>query len=531
MTPRRFQQIFWAACGAVALTCSFPGIGASFCAWFALALLMVALRDATPKEAVYLGLFAGIIHYLTLLYWLVPTMHRYGPLPWWASAGILLLLAFYLAIYVALFSGFVVKWAARPAWCLVAVPVTWVALEFLRTHLLSGFPWALLGYCQHAFVPLIQISDLFGVYGVSFLLAIGNAAVFLALISVSGSRWQQRPVHFRWAATGLAAAAVLVALSLVYGQFRIADVDDAIADAGAMNTAVIQGNIAQSLKWDEAFCRETIGKYIALSEQAAENDPAPELVVWPETALPFYFFYNESLTDTVLDGIDRIGVPFLIGSPAYEYHRQNGAVDLYNSAYLVDGNAEVLGQYSKVHLVPFGEYVPLQQWLPFVGKMVPQIADFAPGRKGHLLTLPHGDKSIDLGVQICYEIIFPGLSSAMVRQGGDLIVNITNDAWFGRTAGPRQHFSMAVFRSVENRRSLVRAANTGISGFVDPAGRIRDRSRLYTPAALTDAVPVVDDIHTVYTRYGDMLPVGCLAGVLLFLTFRLRNLLSRRRRG
>ena len=531
MTPHRLQQIFWAACGAVALTCSFPGIGASFCAWFALALLMAALRDATPKEAVYLGLFAGTIHYLSLLYWLVPTMHRYGPLPWWASAGILLLLAFYLAIYMALFSGFLVKWVKSPAWCLVAVPVAWVALEYLRTHLLSGFPWALLGYSQHALLPLIQISDLFGVCGVSFLLAIGNAAVFLALVWISGSRWQGRPVRFSRAAAGLAAAAVLVALSLVYGQFRIADVDAAIADGETVKTAVIQGNISQSLKWDEAFCRETIGKYIALSEQAAENDPDLDLVVWPETALPFYFFYNESLTRTVLDAIDRIGTRFLIGSPAYEYHRQNGAVDLYNSAYLLDKNAEVLGQYSKVHLVPFGEYVPLQQWLPFVGKMVPQIADFAPGRKGHLLTMPHRGETIDFGVQICYEIIFPGLASAMVRQGGDLIVNITNDAWFGRSAGPRQHFSMAVFRSVENRRSLVRAANTGISGFVDPAGRIRDRSRLYTTAALTDTVPVMDDKNTVYTRYGDILPVGCLLGVLLFLTFRLRNVLSRRRRG
>lgn len=529
MNARLLHQLFWCACGAAALTCAFPGIGAPVGAWFALALLMLALRDATPKEAAGLGFFAGALHYLTLLYWLVPTMHRYGPLPWWSSAGILLLFAFYLAVYVALFSVLMVKWARHPGWALALVPVIWVAFEFLRTYLFTGFPWGLLGYSQYQYLALIQLSDLFGVYGVSFLIGAVNAAVFLCLLFASGSRWQGRAVTLRWAGGAMAGAALLVVLAAGYGRYRIADIDDAVSRAEPMKTAVIQGNIEQSLKWDEAYCRATTEKYIRLSEQAAED--APDLVVWPETAMPFYFFYNEQMTDNVLAGIDRMDTHFLIGSPAYEYNRQRGVVRLYNSAYLVDGGAEVLGQYSKVHLVPFGEYVPLKKWLPFIGKMVPQIADFTPGQKGHLLTMSHRGRPVDIGVQICYEIIFPELSSAMVRQGGDVIVNITNDAWFGKTAGPRQHFAMSVFRAVENRRSLVRAANTGISAFVNPAGRIRHRSELFTTAAVTQPVPVLHGQKTVYTAYGDMLPAGCLLAVLLFLVFGLRNLLSRRRSG
>ncbi len=506
---RTFQQLFWIVGGAVALTCAFPAIHMGFCAWFALALLLIALRESSAKEAFFLGLLAGFIHFLTLLYWLVPTMHNYGPLPMWMSIGLLLLLAFYLALYVALFAMFTVAFSRRPAWLLLTVPVLWVSFEYLRGYLFSGFPWGLIGYSQYRFLHLIQISDIFGVYGVSFFLGLINASLFLALMFISRARWNGHQVKIGLAGAALAAALVVIVLTAGYGKFRIDRIESAINASDTLKVSVIQGNIEQSLKWDEQYSAATTRKYIRLSEEVAEGEP--DLVVWPETALPFYFHYDGPMTDEVLNAVAGMNTWFLVGSPSFNYDPHIDQVWLYNTAFLIDPDGREAGKYDKVHLVPFGEYVPLKKWLPFVGKMVPQISDFKSGLPGHLLS----DGKAALGVQICYEIIFPDLSAEMVWRGGDLIVNITNDAWFGKTAAPRQHFSMALFRAVENRRTLVRAANTGISAFVDPAGRVVEETGLFETAAITRDIPVMRGEKTVYTLYGNVLPALCLLGLLL----------------
>lgn len=220
-----------------------------------------------------------------------------------------------------------------------------------------------------------------------------------------------------------------------------------------------------------------------------------------------------------MGSVEKTGVYHLIGSPTYEYDREDEDLFLYNSAYLIDPGAEVEGRYDKVHLVPFGEYVPLRRWLPFLGTMVPQEQDFSAGRAGQVVRM----QDVRLGVQICYEMIFPELSSAMVRQGGNVIVNITNDAWFGNTAAPAQHFSMGVFRAVENRRPVVRAANTGISGFIGPAGRIEEASQIFETSTLVRQVPVIKDETTFYTRHGDVFFWICMASALLVIAAGLRK--------
>jgi apolipoprotein N-acyltransferase len=209
----------------------------------------------------------------------------------------------------------------------------------------------------------------------------------------------------------------------------------------------------------------------------------------------------------VLAGIEQADTDFLIGSPSFE--RQEKGEIYFNSAYLVSPVTKNISKYDKAHLVPYGEYVPFRKWLPFLGKLVAQVGDFRPGPPGKILPWHNND----LGVQICYEIIFPGLSRAMVKNNAVLLINITNDAWFGKTSGPYQHFSMTIFRAVENRRALARAANTGISGFIDPVGRILASTPLLEEAALTRALPLIRST-TFYTRYGDMLALACLAGAL-----------------
>ena len=492
------------------LTAAFPKAGISGLAWFALVPLLAVLRGLNPKEAFRIGMIAGLAHYLTLLYWVVFTMRTYGYLPWWQCVSLLVLLAAYLALYPGLFALALVHLCRKPVQLVLFAPVFWVGLEYIRSFLLTGFPWGIIGYSQFNRLHIIQISDMFGVYGVSFLVMLSNAAIYVLLLSVAQKKWRGHPVDKWPVLLAIVLPFILISLGLLYGNMRIGVMDDAMALASSSRVAVIQGNIDQARKWDPAFQIGTTKKYVGLMLSAAARQP--DLVVWPETATPFYFEASPKLTRLVTDAVREAGIHLLVGSPSVL--GEPGSYAYYNSAYMVAPDGRATGRYDKVHLVPFGEYVPLKRVLSFVGKMVAQVGDFSSGEKGR--TLAWGEDGPPIGVQICFEIIFPGLSRSLVKNGAGVLVNLTNDAWFGNTSAAYQHFSMAVFRAVENRRSLVRCANTGISGFVDPAGRIVARTALFEDAVVVRTVPVLTET-TLYTRIGDALPLACLIvlGVLM----------------
>jgi apolipoprotein N-acyltransferase len=511
MTGEKIQrwQLGAASLSGILLTVAFPAMGISWLAWFALVPLFFSLQTSSIRNAFCLGLVTGSVHYLSLLYWVAYTVKVYGQLPWLLSVPVLFLLAIYLSLYVGAFGAMLVCLCQRPRWAILLIPTLWVATEYLRSTLFSGFPWELAGYSQFAHLELIQISDICGVYGVSFLVVLGNAALFFLLLYFKGGLWQGTPVKKSFAMVGVLFFAAALVFTWSYGRYRIKHLDDLVLTSPRSQIAVIQGNIDQTRKWDKAFQMETTQTYLKLSRQAQKDHPA--LVVWPETSTPFYLFYNIKFSGMVLDTIAESNADFLIGSPAFE--AGSGSEDYFNSAYLIQPDGSVAGQYDKVHLVPFGEYVPFKKLLPFIGKMVAQVGDFKPGVKGDTLSW----KDHALGVQICYEIIFPGLSRAMVANGASLLVNITNDAWFARTSAPYQHFSMAIFRAVENRRSLVRCANTGISGFIDPVGRVISKTPLFAEAVLSESIPLIK-IKTFYTRFGDSFARVCLVicfGLLL----------------
>ena len=494
-----------AAFSGLLWTGAFPKIGLDWLAWFALVPLLVAIANLSAKQSFRIGFIAGLVHYMSLLYWVVPVMRTYGYLPLYLSVVILFLFAAVLAFFPAVFSMTLAAIGITPLRCLITMPLLWVALEYIRTFIFTGFPWALLGHSQYLRHHLIQIADLFGAYGVSFLIALGNTAVFLVATYISRKTWHSRPVSKPLVLGASVFFALGFILSWIYGAWRIKATDHLIAAAPTARVAVIQGNIDQSLKWDPEFQDATIKTYLRLSLAAKSENP--DLIVWPESATPFFLFYDKRPTETVLAGIQQTGVDYLIGSPSFM--RQNEKVTYYNSAYLISPATKNISKYDKAHLVPYGEYVPFKRWLPFLGKLVAQVGDFRPGSPGKVLPW----KENALGVQICYEIIFPGLSRAMVKNGAVLLINITNDAWFGTTSGPYQHFSMTIFRAVENRRALARAANTGISGFIDPVGRILASTPLLEEAALTRALPLMRN-RTFYTRFGDLLAIACLAGTL-----------------
>lgn len=515
-------NIGWAILSGVLLTGAFPKIGLDGLAWIALVPLLYALKDHSAGTGFGVGFITGLVHFLSLLYWLVPVMGTYGYLPMFLSVSVLILLAAFLALFIALFSAALTAAGRKPAGCLTLIPLVWVALEYIRSFIFSGFPWELLGYSQYNRLQLIQISDILGVYGLSALIAFVNGAIFITLLHLVKRRWQQTDITKRLAAGSMIAFILGVALTGSYGHWRLKTIDSLIAMAPKTRISVIQGNIDQAVKWDPAFQIETIKIYNQLSSSASKQQP--DLIVWPESATPFYFLYDVAPSEMVFAGIRQSETDYLIGSPSVV--RTDGRMQYYNSAYLIIPEEKTMGQYDKTHLVPFGEYVPFKKWLPFLGKIVAQVGNFKEGQVGK--TLPW--RSEQLGVQICYEIIFPELSRAMTKNNASILVNITNDAWFGKTSGPYQHFSMTVFRAVENRRSLARSANTGISGFIDPAGRILASTELLQEAVATQMVPLLKE-RSIYTQIGDLFARICLALVLLIMLIEIFRWGIKRKKG
>lgn len=506
LRPRKGQVILSVLSGLMMILV-FPKADQGWLAWVAMVPMLLALRETDWRKGLVIGFITGLVHNLGLMYWTAITMNVYGNLPMYQCVVVLILLAACMALFFAVFGLVLVRINPRPWQLPFLAPAVWVATELLRAVLFTGFPWELLGYSQYDHIWLVQWADLFGVYGLSGLIVMVNSVVALALLHWLDKPWRGNSVSFglmKWA--GISALAIMATVTL-YGILRVHGVEKAMAEADHAGVAVIQGNINQAQKWDPSFQLLTTVKYKNLSLKAAEENP--DLIVWPETATPFYLLLDTILTRMVLEGIKEAGTDFVIGSPLAVPTPDGKGYTYRNTAYLINAEGKVLGQYDKVRLVPFGEYVPLKRWLPFIKKMVAQVGDFKPGQRG--TTLPW--KSHPIGMQICYEVIFPGLVRAMVDNGAQLLVNITNDAWFDRTSAAYQHFSMAVLRSVENRRALVRAANTGISGFIAPTGRVMATTELFVDASIVAQVPLMKGT-TYYCRWGDW-PVVLTVLVLL----------------
>lgn len=509
MTVRLFEPILrifdrrglLAAASGVMIALSFPSSGLSIMAWIALFPLLVALEDSSPRDALRSGFICGAVAYAGILYWINIVITRYGHLPWAVSIPLYLMLVAWLALFYGLSAGIARLGEQHGVKAVFTLPVVWVAADYLRSFLFTGFPWAMLGHSQYRILPLIQIADLAGVYGITFLIVLANVVLYRALRAVCGAGVSY-PVK---------SALVLVALfaaTLYYG-FSCLNGSAAAAGARPLRVALIQGNIPQDVKWSPEFRERTISTYERLTREAVRE--GSDLIVWPESAVPF-FFQDEPLQAERLRSLARESHAALyFGSPAYE--SRNGAATFLNSAFLLSPTGETAGRADKLHLVPFGEYVPLGRFFPFISKLVVGIGDFAPGERAVTLHAA----GTELGTQVCYEVIFPELARAYVRAGARVLVAITNDAWFGRSSAPYQHLSIAAFRAIETRTPLVRAANTGITAIIDQNGHIRSMTALFTEGFRSgEIVPGKGD--SPYLRIGDAPARTCLlltVGILL----------------
>ncbi|MGB9700509.1 MAG: apolipoprotein N-acyltransferase, partial [Thermodesulfobacteriota bacterium] len=477
------------------LVFAFPKFDVNILAWIAFLPLFYALQHKTLAQAAGLGFIAGCAFFSGLLYWIYNVLTIYGHLPGIVSVFFFILLTAYLALYFSCFA-FVWRWLdlKNSAGLILFAPAFWVSLEYIRGILFSGFPWELLGYSQYRVLPLIQVADLTGVYGVSFLIVLVNILFFRALVYLGQGEKKS-------AGKEILTVAIIILCCWVYGQIKIASLEQISAKQKDYKISLIQGNIRQDLKWERHFQEETLRIYTALTWQTKKEKP--DLVIWPETATPFFFQNNFPFQSRILDLAAQMETPLLFGSPAFT--RQDHKVNYFNSAFLISPQKEILGRYDKIHLVPFGEYAPLAGLLGFTRDIIGAIGDFTPGLGVTNLALPWGK----FGVLICYEIIFPNLTRQFAAQGAQFLVNITNDAWFGRTSAPYQHLSMATLRAVENRLPIARAANTGISAIINAEGKIVQSSNLFTREVLSGNIKINTGL-TFYTRYGDIFAYLCL---------------------
>ncbi|MBI5102446.1 MAG: apolipoprotein N-acyltransferase [Nitrospirae bacterium] len=498
------------ASGAL-IVLAFPAFDFFPLAWVALLPLLISLWDRTPREAFRSGYVFGIIYFFGTLYWIYHSIAVFGGVPLAASLCLVFLLCSYLGLYPALFAwafALLVRKTKLPA--MIVAPVVWVVLEFLKSYIFTGFPWASIGYSQYRFLHIIQVADIVGIYGISFLVIAVNGALFD--IVVFKRRLKDMPLYpVIYSYAGFAALALMVTASLGYGVWRLGQQ----REHESLRVSVIQGSIDQNRKWDPAFQKEALDTYVDLSRKAVASS-APELLIWPETAVPFLFDYDGDNTAKLIQTQKDLGAYLLLGSVMVREKTKDKTL-LTNSAILLDREGKPVYKYDKIHLVPFGEYVPLKKMLFFVDKVAAGIVDYVPGESYVRGSAGFGS----FGTMICYEIIFPGLVRKFYTKGGDFIVTITNDAWFGKTAGPYQHFSMSVFRAIENRKPVVRAANTGISGFIDSSGRILTSTRLFSREFLSAEVKK-DTTLTFYTNYGDLFSYSCMiVFIIMFLNVKI----------
>lgn len=494
--PRRSFDYALASTSGVLLALSFPKFGHPALAWIALTPLLVALAGASVRQSFALGLLTGVVYFTGTLYWITRVMAVYGDLQWWVAVLINALLVAYLALFPAIFALIVrrIVVAHGPA-ALMAAPLVWVTAELGRTYFLTGFPWVLLGYSQSPVLPIAQLASVFGVYGVSMLVAAVSAA--LALIAVGPPKAGPYVPLGRY--VPLCVVLLALAVVAVWGSRRAAG-REWTHTGDPIRVGLIQGNVDQGQKWDPARASAIFHEYLRMTREAIAQ--GAQFVLWPESSTPFYFEEDRPGAEMVRAIARDARVTILFGSDQVDWRVEGNKKipdKYYNSAFVVRPDGTTAGAYRKMHLVPFGEYVPLKELLFFAAPLVEAVGPFSAGVDPTLLPV----NGHPVSVAICYEVVYPNLIRQFVVRGSELLTTITNDAWFGSTSAPYQHFAQASMRAIEEGRYLVRSANTGISGIVDPYGHVVAETRIFEPAVVVGEARFLRH-STFYARHGDI---------------------------
>ncbi len=493
------------ALAGLLLFCCFPRISQGYLAWFALTPLICHVARAASKKQAFLGGFiCGVVAWFGLLVWIPRVLAHYGGVPQVLAWFLYLLMVAFLSLFPAAASLLTRICIERSgARSLLVFPFAWVAFEYLRNYFpFGGFPWLLIGYSQTSYSHLIQIADATGVYGVSFMLLWMNTALAWFLL-------HRRQTSGIWP---IAAALLMIGADLLYGRAMLRSWDK---PAAPYTAAMLQEN----LSFDEpepALARKFQEGY---PEMASLLPPGSvDLLILPESPSPLTYQHDASYREAMNALARDFSMGMIFNNISYD---QEGP-RYFNSAYFLNGDGLELGRYDKIRLVPFGEYVPLRRLFFFVDTISKDVSDFSPGRE--YLTVEMDRHKVN--AIICFEAIFPDLERRFARAGSELIVNLTNDGWYGNSAAPYQHLAMSRWRAVENRRYLLRATNSGISAIIDPTGGIRTSTPLLQEAICRGGFGFVRTL-TFYTRYGDLFAILC--AIIMFALLAYSCLLSTKR--
>ena len=455
------------------LALAYAPFSISLTAWFALIPLLLSVAGGTGNSFLQ-GLLAGVVFRALSMYWIAGMLHTYAQASWAVSVGafalLITILSCYTGIFVWAFRKVTDRWGARGA---LLAPFFWVALEYANAHMTTGFHWNFLSVSQAHHLKLVQFAEFTQAYGVSGLVVLVNTALYL-LIAVR-LKWSLRGASRRFALLTTLLTALLVVSVSVWGAWRMEAVEAESAKGTELRVRLVNPAVPQDVKWSLEFQRKALEDLAVLSRQ---GDGKPDLIVWPEAAVPFYFEENPYGAKVVYDLSKELGVPILFGAPGQR--TEGNRAEFTNSAYLVNPDGGVVARYDKQRLVPFGEYVPLRPLLPFIPAVAQGLArsDLSPGRD----ITPFPLHEARLALLICYEAIFPSLVDKALGKGANVLVNLSNDAWVGR-AGAHQHFAMVKLRAIEARVPMLRLANWGTSGMIAPNGQLTCRLPVVSAAS------------------------------------------------
>lgn len=452
--------------GAVLLFFATPPFDIYPFSYVAIFIGLLSLKDE-KNNSFLKGFIFGLIYNLLTMYWVSYVLKQYGNLPFLVSLFLLILLISYLSLYTALFFKLYAVFKRKLPLSLQPFVFAsfWGLLEIIRANFLTGFPWMLIAYTQHNFLSLIQHVKTFTVYGIGFLIVFINISLLICLQEKTSKRFI--PVLL----------SVIVVAYLVYsGQERINYLKETFKKAKSFSLSGVQGNIDQSKKWDRTVQKEIMDKYLFLTGKSSS-----QLVIWPETALPFVYGLDSEWSERFKSSLSEKPFAVITGFVGVGYD-ENKAGFTNSAGLFIRG--ELKGRYDKIHLVPFGEYVPLKKVLFFVNKLVEAAGDFLSGQETKVLEFD----GVKIGTLICYEAIFPEISKDYKQKGVNLLVNITNDAWFGKSSAPYQHLAMSRFRAIENEIYLVRVANTGVSCVITPWGEELSKTGLFEEAVINEKI-------------------------------------------
>ena len=503
----RLSAYALASASGVLLALSFPKFGHPAFGWIALAPLLVALVEVTWARAFALGLLTGVVYFTGTLYWITGVMATYGDMARWVAVPINAGLVLYQSAYIALFALVLRRILAKHGrHALIAAPVVWVAMELGRTRILTGFPWVLLGYSQATVLPIAQLASIFGVYGVSMLVASVSAAVATFVVSNAKLAKPAKKNGFP--------AVVVFTIVMGVGVWgsRRAAVAEWTHTGDPIRVGLIQGNIDQDEKVQAGRAAAIFQDYLDMTRQAIRE--GAEFVIWPESSTPFRFEEDPLAAAKIRALAQQARVPILFGSDQFVGGANGAPMRFYNAAFLVKSDGTTGGVYRKMHLVPFGEYVPAKNLLFFAAPLVQAVSDFSAGEEAALLPVA----GHLISTAICYEVVYPDLVRQFVAGGSEMLTTITNDAWFGPTSAPYQHFEQASMRAIEMGRYLVRSANTGVSGIVDPYGRVVERTAIFQRAAVVGEARFLRT-STFYARHGDILAYASVLVTVVLLVF------------